>query len=150
MALTPVATQIGTTFHLSSGAPATFDQSGCEALTYTKVGGVQTVSALGDGSEDGTVTDLEEGRVLHYNGAKDGGTIMVPYRFIAADAGQVIIRNNENSTGAFTAKITDSDGYVKYVVGVIGPVLDDERAPTPFKGQNMEFRTISGYLTVAP
>lgn len=150
MALEAPLTQVGTTFYISAGAPATFDQSGCEAKSYTKVGKVVTIPAMGDSSEDGQISSLEEGRILHFNGIKDYAPFVVPFIFDADDAGQVIVRAGANSSTEYTAKIIDADGYVKYVVGVMGPVMDDERAGSTNKGQTFEFRPISGELVIAP
>lgn len=148
MALTAPLTQVGTTMHISANAPATFDQSGCEALSYTKIGGVVTIPEIGDSSEDGTVTSLEEGRVLHFNGVKDFAPFTVELIYDAADTGQDIVRTNKNGTTECTIKIVDADSTDTYIVGVVGPVMSTERSPSTHKGQTFEFRPISGEVVV--
>lgn len=147
MALTAPTNQIGTTVSISAATPATEDAAGYGALTFTEIGGVVSVPELGDAAEDSTVTTLKDGRVMHFNGAKDMGAIVIPYVYDAADAGQVIVRANANGTTECSLLITDADGTEHYLIGVIGPVMQSERVPGTHKGETFEFRTISGEVT---
>lgn len=149
MSLTAPVSQVGTTVYIAEGAPATENQAGYEALAWDKISKVTEFPETGDASEDGTVTTLEEGRVEHFNGARDQGSLVIPYVFVSSDAGQQMCRANENSSTEFSLKVVDNDGTVNYYVGVIGPVRDLARVPNTNKGQSVEFRTISGRITVA-
>ena len=57
-------------FWVALGAPATEDQAGYEALTYTLVDGVKSRPELGDNAEDISEAVLGEGRICHRFGEK--------------------------------------------------------------------------------
>jgi hypothetical protein len=147
MPLVAPASQVGVVVSISAAAPATEDASGYAALSWTEVGRVQMVPETGDSSEDGTVVTLKDGRVEHFNGARDAGSLVIPYVFVTDDAGQVIVRAGENGSTEHSLKIEDPDGTINYYVGVIGPVRDTVRDTNTHKGQTFEFRTISGRVT---
>lgn len=153
MALESPLTQVGAKLYIVAQAPATFDQSGCEALAsspgYTQIKRVITIPPKGDASEEGTVVDLEEGRELPYPGVKRVASFDVPFVFSETDPGQVIVRAAANTTTEHTLKQVENDGMVKYIVGTIGPVMDDEVAPGTHKGQYFTFRPLTTQLVIA-
>lgn len=149
MATAPEPT-IGSTIHVVVGTPATEDQSGYEAMSgFTKIGDVLSIPEFGDDSEAGTVTLLETGRTQHYNGTKILPPFTLPYVFKVADAGQVILRANANSSQELTFRVTDTDGRDQYFQAVIGNLRDIERAPNSYRGETIEIRSITGRTIVA-
>lgn len=147
MATAPEPT-IGSTISIVASVPASEDQSGYEALSFTEVGKVLSVPELGDDSESGTVTLLKTGRTQHYNGAKIVPPFTIPYVYDLTDAGQVIIRANCNGSTEVTVKVTDADGRDVYIQGVLANLHDIERAPGSYRGETVEFRSITGRTIV--
>lgn len=138
-------TLTGCTVAIAAGVPATEDVSAYEAMSPapTEIGKVLSVPETGNSSEAGTVTLLKNGVTQHYNGAKIVQPFVVPYVYDRSDAGQVIVRAGANGTTEHTLEITDPDGDVYFIQGVIGPVLQSPREPNAYKGESFEFRPIT-------
>jgi len=141
-------TYIGSTLSVVASAPATEDQSGYEALSWTEVGKVISIGELGDTSEDVTFDILKTGRRSHVSGVKDLGEISVVLEYDRADAGLTILEtaNNGNTTHSF--KVTDTDGDDFYFQGVIANLRDSERSASAYKGQTFVIRGQTGVTKV--
>jgi hypothetical protein len=115
--------------------PATFDETGFSALTYVQLKGVLNVPEDGDSAEDVSEPTLEDGRVEHFYGALDGGSIDVPYKFIEGDAGQALVNMGvaRDYNAPWSFKFEDPDGTVTYKYGRLGPTRRRERSPNAFK-----------------
>lgn len=141
---------IGSTVHIVASVPATESVSAYETLTgFEKIYGVLSVPEFGDDSETGTLTLLETGRTQHYNSVNIVPPFTIPYKYKAADAGQAIVRDAANSATEVTIRITDTDGRDVYIQGVLGNLRDTERTPQGFRGESIEFRSITG-RTISP
>jgi len=138
--MTTVPSFIGTTVAVVAALPATYNAAGFAALTWTgTVGLLVQWGSMGDTSSDIPVTTLA-GRTLHTNGALDGGEIGFTYVFALADAGQVILRAQSGTNTGVSARVTDPNGVVSYVSGVIASVVDAERVDGNYNGQSGVFR----------
>lgn len=123
---------IGAVIAVSASTPATFDGSGFAALSYTTVGKIVAWGAVGDTSASIDVP-LLSGRIVHINGALDGGSIAWTVAY-DTDSGQTILKNNSNGTTRLSFKITDPDGQVSYNWGLVADVQDQERNNSNYKG----------------
>ena len=139
---------IGTTLSIVAGVPATEDQTGYEALSYTAVGNVVSIGELGDQSEDIAFDLLQPGRRSHVSGVKDLGEIPVTIEYNSADPGLAIIdtANNTNVTHSFV--VTDSDGDSYYFQGLVANVRELERTANQYKGFTMVIRGQTGVTKV--
>lgn len=146
MAANPISF-IGGTLGVVVGVPATEDASGFGALTYVTVGDVTVGPETGDESEDLSVTTLA-GRTKHANGAKDGGSRNIAYIYNASDAGQIIIRANNNGAAQVSCKLTDADGKIEYFYGVMANFKRPERSASATKIESGTIRTNSATITV--
>lgn len=134
---------VGVTVAIAASVPATESVSDYAAISTTEVGKVLSVPETGNTSNAGTVTLLKNGVTQHYNGSHVVSPFTVPYVYDLSDAGQVIVRANENGTQECTLEVTDPDGDVYYIQGVIGSVLQSAREPDAYKGESFEFRPIT-------
>lgn len=128
---------LGGTLEVVQALPATFDAVGFAAQTYVQTRGVLTIPETGDSAEDVNEPTLEDGRVEHFFGVLDGGTIDIVLKHIEADPGQLLVIPNRNYNLPWSFKITDSDGTITYKHGRIGPVRRRERSPSGFKAHIM-------------
>lgn len=149
MALTAPLNQSGATVAISASTPATLDQTGFEALTFTTIGGVVTIPRKGLGSQAGSVASLAEGLTLYYNGIKDFAPFEIPVIYDDDDAGQVIYRAGANGQTSHSLKVTYPSGEVRYYLGVIGSGMDDPVDPGTHQGESFEFRPHAEPVTVA-
>lgn len=117
-----IQTSLGATWAISTSAPATEDQAGYAALTYTEVSEIENLGAIGPTFEDVTFTPLKDGVTQHRKGAVDYGQLTVSMAVDDADAGQNLVDSGvdgaEKST-VFSHKITLGDGAVRYFRGQI-------------------------------
>jgi hypothetical protein len=112
---------------LSSGAPATYDSSTYAAKSWTSVVGAITAPETGDEVADVTADTLA-GRTIHANGAADGGIRNLAWIYDASDSGQGIARTNNNTNTLTSVRITDADGKIEYICGLIVNLKRPERA----------------------
>ncbi|MDD9726142.1 hypothetical protein PVV74_11805 [Roseovarius sp. SK2] len=141
-------TLVGVTVAIAASVPATEDASAYGAISTTEIGKVLSVPETGNTSNAGTVTLLKNGVTQHYNGSKVVAPFTIPYVYDLDDAGQAIVRANENGTTECTLEITDPDGDVYYIQGVIGSVMQAAREPDAYKGESFEFRSITLFTKV--
>jgi hypothetical protein len=139
---------IGSTLACVASTPASEDQSGYEALSYTAIGNVVSIGEHGDTSEDVSFTLLQTGRVKHINGAKDGGEISVTIDYSRADAGLTLLEASNNSNTTHSFRITDSDGDDWYFQGVIANLRVMERTASQYKGLTFVIRVQSAEVKV--
>lgn len=125
---------LGTVFKVASGKPATADQTGYGALTWATVGGVASLPQRGDGSEDVNEAALADGRVEHFVGAKDGGLLEIPIKYIEADAGQTILESGAGTNTTHSIQEVDPDGVATFYYGRIMSLQRREATPSSFKG----------------
>lgn len=139
---------IGSTLSIVASTPASEDQSGYEALSFTEVGKVVSIGELGDESEDIAFDLLKPGRRTHVSGVKDLGEIPVTIEYDKSDAGQDILRAANNGNTTHTFKVTDSDGDDYYFQGLVANVRDLERTASQYKGFTMVIRGQTGVTIV--
>ncbi len=123
---------IGCIIAVSISAPATYDNAGFSALSYTPIGKIVSWGPIGDTHENISIP-LLAGRVEHVNGAADGGESQFTIRF-DTDAGQTILINNSGTNNQLSFKITDPDTKVAYHAGIVANVQDMERSNGAYKG----------------
>ncbi len=137
---------IGAVIGCVASSPATVDQAGFAALSYTTIGKIVSWGAVGDQSEDIAIP-LLDGRVEHVNGSKDGGEIPFTLRF-DTDAGQTILVNNSNNNTDVSFRITDPNGKIAYFFGRVANVRDQERSNSNFMGLTGVVRVNSATIRV--
>ena len=110
-------TSTGTRLSISANAPATVDQPGFEALTYTEVGEVIDLPEYGPNVQVVESNPLADGITIKKKGFVNYGSQSIGLEYDSADAGQQILddavtgptKNDEHSV-----KIEYQDGSVDY------------------------------------
>jgi len=140
---------ISSELHVAAAKPATDDQAGYEALTFTEVEGVVNIGEFGDNSEDVTATRLKDGRTEHFNGAKDGGEIQVQAISNASDPGQIIVKAGSGTNTTHSFKIVDPNGNATYFFGRLANWTQSERTASSYEGVAFTMRRNSDAVEVA-
>lgn len=84
-------TSAGTTLHFSAALPATEDAAGYAALTYTKVGGVESIGPIG--ATTGVVNFQPlDGPLEKHKGSTNYGSLAPAIAHDKSDAGQTLMR----------------------------------------------------------
>lgn len=143
-------TYIGATVEVAAGKPATIDAAGFGALSFSEIGEILEWGEIGDTSEDSTETTLK-GRVMHTNGAVDGGTS--DFTFLrskdSSDTGQALLIAKNNTNDDVSFKITDPDGEISYFHGKVANVRDRARSASTQKGMTGQARINCAVVRVA-
>lgn len=116
------------------------------AKTYTEMGNVKSIGALGDTSQAISVSLLKEGRVTKVNGEKDGGEVNLAVAFDASDSTYTAVRALANTNSNVWFEVTDADGDLVYFQGLIANWQEAERNNTTEKGATFVIRVNSGYV----
>lgn len=145
-----VNNSIGATLSVAVGTPATEDQSGYEALSFTEIENVISIGEFGDTAEDVTFNLLKLGRTSHVNGVKDLGEIPVSCAFDAANkVGIELVNSNKNSNTVLTWKIVDNAGVTSYFQGRAANFRKTEKTASSYEGRNFVIRGTSAVFEVA-
>ena len=116
----PIQTSLGTIYEVSAAAPATYDEAGFAALSYTEVGEVTNLGSLGATFEDVTHTPLKDGVTQHRKGAVDYGELAMTVAADDDDAGQILVDSGvdgANRDVVYSHKVTLQSGAVRYFSG---------------------------------
>lgn len=125
---------LGTKFKIATGKPATEDQTGYGALTWNTVTGVASLPQRGDTVEDVNEAALADGRVEHFVGAKDGGTLEIPIKFVESDAGQAALESAAGTNTTYSFQEVDADSVATFYYGRVMSLQRREATPSSFKG----------------
>lgn len=116
--------------------------------SYTEMGTVKSIGALGDTSNAISVSLLKEGRVTKVNGELDGGEVNIAVAFDASDSTYTAVRALANGNTNVWFKVTDDDGDIVYFQGLVANWQETERNNTTEKGATFIVRVNTGYVYV--
>lgn len=110
---------IGGFLSVSAAAPATPDDTGYGALTWSEVGEATEIPEYGAEHATVTHTPLKTGIVNKFHGELNYGSFAVPMAYDAADAGQIILKAARVSKDEISFMMTYSDGSIDYFPGKV-------------------------------
>ena len=108
-------TAAGTKLAITAGVPATQTLAGYKALTYTSVGGVESIGGFGASTEVVTFQPLD-GPTEKYKGPTNYGQLSPTMKVDDLDAGQALIQTASapDEMDLYAFRITKPDGSVRY------------------------------------
>jgi hypothetical protein len=112
-------TTSGTQLAVSATPPATFNEAGYEAGTYTKIGEVTDLGARGRQYALVTHQPIESEGDKKGKGGFNAGSQAFTVALDRADAGQIIMANAANSRNNYYFKETEPDGTVTYYEALV-------------------------------
>lgn len=107
-------TSAGTKLYVSASAPATYNNTGFAALTWTEIGEVSEMGEFGRQYNLVTFNTLGDRRTVKRKGSYNDGTIACQMARVPDDAGQTILVTAVNSDSSYSIKIQLQDGTVFY------------------------------------
>jgi len=117
-----VFTSSGTTYAISAGEPATYDQAGFAALTFTDVAEVTDMGEYGASFEVVSHNPLATRRTVKRKGTVNDGAMSLQLGRDPSDAGQAILIAGVDGAGidvVHSHKVTLQDGTIQYFTGQI-------------------------------
>jgi hypothetical protein len=112
------STAAGSTLAISAGNPATDDAAGYAALTFTEIGGIDKIGALG-----ATFAKVEfqplKGPKQKHKGSPDYGSLTPSMAYDGADAGQNLLRtaSDDATSKLYSFLVTYPTGEKRYCQG---------------------------------
>jgi len=104
----------GTCISLSAGIPTTHDDTGFAALTFTQLGGLESVGDITISHSSGSFTGLCSNKTTPIKGAEEISSVDVVVAYQKADAGQVLMSAARKSPNKHSFKVTYPDGSKSY------------------------------------
>lgn len=149
-------TSTGLIFAVSTGLPATEDQAGYEALTFTPVGGVTGVAAFGAAAALVESNPLATGVTEKYKGFINYGSVAVDADYDDTDAGQAIMEAaaEDYSTGGagfdrHSFKVTYQTGAVRYFQGKVFSAPENPGSANSMVTRSMQVEIETAIVRVA-
>lgn len=126
---------------IATGAPATFDKAGYEALTWVTINGMVEAPAFASTHADINVPSLGTGRTKIRKGADTGVSSSLAFSTVDSDAGQAaVLAASKAATGEYSLSITDPDDVnVEYCTGIVKDYAPNKPTTTSFAGASANF-----------
>lgn len=141
---------IGKTLYVAEALPATNNAAGFEALTWVKVNGLQAIGGIGITHAGIDIDDMQTGFTQQVKGAGSGTDSAIRCRAVAADAGQIDIKDlAEGKQGVGSVKIVLGSGAseapvagdpVRYAQGYFKDYVPNDDDVTTHDGFTAMFR----------
>ena len=121
----------GTIMEVSSGLPATVDETGYSALTFTEVGEVVDIGEKQITFASVATYNLSGRDVSYLKGSRDRGETPITVDNDRTDAGQIILRDHHNGSNIdapLSVKVTHQNGDVEYYQAKVFSFNDQQLA----------------------
>ena len=143
---------IGTAVAIATGAPATNDKAGFEALTWVVINGIIEAPTFATTHSAIDVPDLATGFTTGLKGAETGVASSLVWRTIAADAGQTAVIAAALARATYSIRTIEPGAAVyKYAQGIIMDYEPNKPTVSSFEGGQVMFRpNAQGVVTTAP
>ncbi|WP_430233957.1 hypothetical protein [Nitrosomonas communis] len=109
----------GSTLHISAATPGSFNQAGYVALSYTKVGQIESIGDFGNEREINKFIPLDTGIAMKVVGSSDAGAPDIVVALDTDDAGQIMMKAASKSDNAYSFKVTSKQGDIYYFQGYV-------------------------------
>lgn len=117
-----VNTSLGITIAVTTSAPATEDEAGYEALTYTNIGEVVNIGEIGPSAAVVNHDAIDKGYTQKFKGQINYGSMPLQLGRDIDDAGQIILKAGADGAAKYTVhtwKVTHPVGLVQYFRGMV-------------------------------
>lgn len=109
-----VMTSAGSTLAISTSLPATIDQAGFAALTYTAIGEIVDLGEFGKEFNLVTHTALGQRQTKKFKGSFNNGALQLQMGRDTTDAGQTALRTALASDNSYSFRVVLQNGTTLY------------------------------------
>lgn len=109
----------GSKLSISAGIPATYNEAGFSALTYTLVNEITSIGAIGPESAVITHQPVSENVTYKLRGSRDNGSLAISGARAPGDPGQALLIAGESSNDPVAIKIELQDGTLIYCQAMV-------------------------------
>ena len=148
-----VFTSAGTILSISAGPPASYDEAGFEALSFTEVGEVVDLGEYGPQFETVTHNPIATRRTVKRKGTVNDGAMPIQLGRDPSDAGQQIIIDGVDGAEIDTVhsfKVELQDGTIQYFTGQVYSYTTNIGAANQIVGAAATVELDNKIIEVAP
>jgi hypothetical protein len=146
-------TSLGTELAVSVSAPATYNEAGYEALTFTDVGEITSVGEFGPTAAVVTHDPLALGYTVKRKGQINYGSLTLQMARDITDDGQVILKAGADGSTKYTVhtwRVTHQSGLVQYFTGMVFGYTTNVGGSNQIVGASTTIELDRPILDVAP
>lgn len=114
-----VQTSAGSTLSISSSLPATYNEAGFEALTYTVVGEITDLGEFGKEYVLVTHVALGNRKTRKFKGSYNNGSLQLQLGRDTSDAGQAALIAAQHEDDSYSFRVVLQDGASSYFTGKV-------------------------------
>lgn len=111
-------TSAGSKLYISAGTPASIDAAGFGALSYTMIGELTELGAIGPAVASVTHIPVDSGLVYKFKTTKDNGAMAIKGARVSTDPGQMKLIEAVDSYSAYAYKLVLQNGAIIYFQGL--------------------------------
>lgn len=109
-----LGTVAGTTIGISAVIPATFDEAGYEALTFTNIGNIEDGGEHGREYAEVTFNPIDTRGTRKYKGSFNEGTKTLSVAYNSDDGGMALLKTALASDADFSFEVAYPDGDIDW------------------------------------
>jgi hypothetical protein len=109
-----IGTVAGTTFGISATVPATFDEAGYEALTFTTIGSIEDGGEHGREFAEVTFNPIDTRGTRKFKGSFNEGSKTLSIAYDSSDAGMALLKLALNSDSDYSFEVTYPNGDIDW------------------------------------
>ena len=114
-----VQTAAGTTIGISASTPATFDEAGYEALSFTLIGQIVDGGTHGRTYAEVTHNPISSRGTQKFKGSFNEGNKTLQLGYDSDDAGQILLKTALNSDDDYSFEVTHPNGDIDWFQGKV-------------------------------
>lgn len=140
---------VGAYIEVSAALPATEDQAGYEALTWTKVNGLTNLGEFSKVWSMATAVLLDSGLTIKRKSSFDNGSLAAQMLRDISDAGQGILSTAaDSSNGLISIKVVEPDGTINYAMILVLSHTVNLQSAADMKTANSQIEITSDIVVV--
>jgi hypothetical protein len=109
----------GTKVSISAGVPATYNQAGFAALTFTQLGEIESVGDLVTTNANVIFANMCTGKTSTLKGVEEAITVDLVVGLDRDDAGQTIMTAARKSISDYAFQVTEANGDKVFFIGKV-------------------------------
>ena len=148
--MSDVFTSAGTTLGISASAPATYDDTGFVALTFTDIGEITDMGEYGREYALVTHNPLGDRRTVKRKGSYNDGALTMSLGRVPSDAGQVLLLAALDSDDSYSFEVTLQDGTIQYFTGQVMSYTTNVGSVDQITGASVTGEIDGDIIEVAP
>ena len=149
-AATSAFTSAGTKLYISATAPATYNQAGFAALTFTEVGEIVNMGDFGRTYNIVNHINLGSRKTVKLKGSYNEGNLDLQLARAPGNSGQALVVTASTSDNSYSFKVVLQDGTIMYFSGQVASYTTNVGASDQIVGARANIEINNDIIEVAP